>query len=195
MFVELLEERLKRDARVISSDKLDVSLFLNGQVDALLMSEIGKDFAKAFHTIDFDAFVTVETSGIAPAVFASYASNKPLVIIKKEDSIKSDEFVQVEGYSFTKNSSYYLTCKKQFLEGKRVILIDDFLANGSVVEAVGKLVNMANSELVGVGICIAKGFQKGLKIVESYNVPLYIQATIESMDPDTQDIQFVGEVK
>lgn len=188
--MKMLEESILKDAKVLSEEKLDVGAFLNSRVDPQLMKHIGEDFAKAFDNLDFDAFVTVETSGIAPAIFASYEAKKPLIIIKKETSIKPEAYAQVEGFSFTKNASYYLTCKKEDIENKKVILIDDFLANGSVVEAVHKLLLLSNSELMGVGICIAKGFQKGLSIVETLNVPLYIQAKIQSMNPSTQEIHF-----
>ena len=108
--MKLLKDKIIEEGKVISDTKLDVSSFLNHQVDPELMKALGEGFAKVYKNYDFDAFVTVETSGIAPSLFASLYSEKPLVIIKKEDHLKDESiYSQQESYSFTKDHEYYLT--------------------------------------------------------------------------------------
>lgn len=170
---------------------LDVSQFLNAQVDAQLMQSLGKDFSEYFAQYDFDAFVTVETSGIAPSVFASLFSNKPLVIIKKQDKVMDEAvFVQQASHSFTKNHNYYLTVKKEFIENKRLILLDDFLAQGSVVLNVDALFKKVDAELVATGICISKNFQDGYKKLTSKGYDLYCQAQIKKLDVESSSVIF-----
>ena len=186
-----LKNAIKEKGIVRTSEILDVSHFLNGVVDAPLMSDIGKDFANHFKNLDFDIFVTVESSGIAPSVFASLYANKPLVVIKKNTSLLDDTFIQQASFSFTKKQNYYLTSKKSLIENKRVVLIDDFLAAGSVVENVNIFLQKATSQLVGVGICITKGFQNGYKILNEKGYNLYSQVIITSMDTDTNDVEYL----
>lgn len=189
--MKLLKDKIIEEGKVISDTKLDVSSFLNHQVDPELMKALGEDFAEVYKDYDFDAFVTVETSGIAPSLFASLYSEKPLVIIKKEDHLKDESvYSQQESYSFTKDHEYYLTVKKEFIENKKVILIDDFLAKGSVAVNCDKLIKQANSELVAIGICISKNYQEGYKKLREDGYDLYIQAELESLDPETNSIKF-----
>lgn len=186
-----LEEMIKEQGVVRTETILDVSTFLNAQVDAELMSALGKDFSDYYKDYDFDAFVTVETSGIAPSVFASLYSNKPLVILKKQDKeLDPEVFVQQPSHSFTKNHDYYLSVKKEFIQGKRLILLDDFLAQGSVVQNVDKLFKKVDARLVSTGICISKNFQKGYQILSDLNYDLYCQAEITKLDIDTKEVIF-----
>lgn len=189
--MKTLKAAINNKGMVKSPEILDVSKFLNGEVDANLMSEIGRDFADHFQNLEFDLIVTVESSGIAPSVFASLFSGKPLVIIKKHTEIKDASYVQQGSYSFTKNQDYYLTSKKELIENKRIILIDDFLAAGSVVENVNILVERAGSKLVGVGICITKGFQSGYKLLNDKGYNLYSQVIVESMDPTSNTVNYL----
>lgn len=189
--MKLLEEKIMAEALVRSEDILDVKSFLNESVDANLMNELGKDFAKRFEDYDFDAFITVETSGIAPSVFASFYANKPLIILKKSEDLKNDENVaQEEAFSFTKSKAYYLTVSKESISNGRYILLDDFLARGSVVKNVRKLLEKNNSELVAVGICISKNFQNGYKMLEEEGFDLYAQAQLAKLNPKTKTVEF-----
>lgn len=189
--MKALKQAIEDKGLIKTNEILDVSQFLNGIVDAKLMSEIGEDFAQRFKDEDFDIFITVESSGIAPSVFASLYANKPLVVIKKYADLLDDTFVQQPSFSFTKKQDYYLTSKKALLENKRVILIDDFLAAGSVVENVHALLDKCNSELVGVGICITKGFQNGYKMLSEKGYNLYSQVTLASMSVEDQTIEYL----
>lgn len=189
--MKLLEEKIIEQGRVRSEVILDVSTFLNAQVDAKLMEELGKDFANHYKDVEFDAFVTVETSGIAPSVFASLYANKPLVIIKKQDKFMDGGiFVQQESYSFTKDHDYYLTVKKEFIQNKKIILLDDFLAQGSVVLNVDKLLKKVDATLVSTGICISKNFQDGYKRLSEMGYDLYIQAALKKLDTESKQVIF-----
>ena len=178
--MKLLKERIIESGSVRTKDILDVSKFLNAHVDAKLMDALGKDFADYYKDYDFDMFVTVETSGIAPSVFASLYAKKPLLIIKKEGRDLDDAiYVQQDCFSYTKDVSYKLTAKKEFLSNKKVVLLDDFLAQGSVVKNVESLLEKVNSSLVSTGICITKNFQPG-----------YLAVELKSLDPETGTIEF-----
>lgn len=189
--MKLLIDKIEQFGRVKSEQVLDVSAFLNKQVDPQLMEALGKDFADYYKDYDFDAFVTVESSGIAPAVFAALHANKPLIILKKEDDQKDESiFAQQDSYSFTKNHKYYLTVQKEYIENKKVILIDDFLAMGSVATNVDILAKKANAQLVAIGICISKNYQDGYIILRERGYDLYIQVGLKKLDPLTNTIEF-----
>ncbi len=189
--MKLLEDIIIEQGSVRTELILDVSKFLNAQVDPKLMEELGRDFAEYYKDYDFDAFVTVETSGIAPSVFAALFANKPLVIIKKQaKELDADIFVQQESHSFTKNHDYFLSVKKEFIEGKKLVLLDDFLAQGSVVLNVDKLFKKVNAKLVSTGICISKNFQDGYKKLVDQGYDIYIQAQIAKLDVENKEVIF-----
>lgn len=185
-----LKEMVQAQGKIKSTSILDVSDFLNMQVDPKLMDAMGQAFSKAFEAVDFDAYITVEASGIAPAVFASLYSDKPLVIIKKQRKLV-DNLLQQPCYSYTKKEDYYLSVNQKYIEGKRVILIDDFLASGSVVLNVDALCTLANAKLVHTGICISKDFQDGMQALKEKGYPVVSLARIKKMDPETGSIVFI----
>ena len=189
--MKLLKERIKKEGIIQSETILNVSMFLNMNVDAPLMKAMGETFADYFKDDDFDIYITVEASGIAPSVFASLASNKPLVVIKKTYKEAQLPMVQQPCYSYTKKQDYFLTVNKEFIEGKRCILIDDFLASGSVVENVDALCNKVGATLVKTGICISKDFQEGIQNLDKKGYEVHSLARIKSMDPNTQSIEFI----
>ena len=163
--MELLKQKILECGRALNEHVLLVDSFLNHQVDLPLMQEIGKEFAARFADAGITRVVTIEASGIAPAAMAALSLGVPLVIMKKSvSSILKDGILQTEVFSFTKNASYQLTLKSQFIEkGDRVLLIDDFLANGEAAFGASRLLNEAGAEVAGIGIVIAKAFQPGLK--------------------------------
>ena len=189
--MDLLKECILERGFVRSEKILDVSNFLNAQVDAELMQALGKDFAEKFKDHDFDMFVTVEASGIAPAVFASLYANKPLVVIKKQSIVMDPEiYVQQPSYSYTKDVNYFLSTKSRLIEGKKCILIDDFLAEGSVVKNVEIMLKKVNASLVATGICISKNFQPGYKFLKDNGYDLYSQVQLKELLPE---IKFIEE--
>jgi len=184
-----LIDKIKQEGIVLSDEALDVSSFLNMQVDANLMNEIGKAFADHYKDYDFDLLVTVEASGIAPSVFASIHAGKPLVIIKKSNKLIANK-LQQSCDSFTKNNAYYLTVNQDYIQGKKIILLDDFLAMGSVVANVEALLHKANAELVSTGILISKNFQPGYQKLINEGKDLFCLAEIERLDAANKKIIF-----
>ena len=162
--MQLLEERILRDGRALSEDVLLVDSFLNHQVDVDLMREVGAEFARLFADEGITRVATIEASGIAPAVMTAQALDVPMVILKKsKSSILQEGVIQTEVFSFTKNASYQLTLKSQFVHpGDRVLLIDDFLANGEAAFGGIRLLEQAGATVAGVGAVIAKAFQPGM---------------------------------
>lgn len=163
--MELLKQKILECGVALNEHVLLVDSFLNHQVDVKLMQEIGKEFAKRFADAGITRVATIEASGITPAAMTALEMDVPMVILKKStSSILKDGVLQTEVFSFTKNASYQLTLKSQFIEkGDRVLLIDDFLANGEAGLGASKLLEQAGAQVAGVGIVIAKAFQPGLK--------------------------------
>ena len=162
--MELLKQKILSDGRALNEHVLLVDSFLNHQVDVKLMNEVGKEFARRFADAGITRVVTIESSGIAPAVMAAMAMDLPMVIMKKSvSSILKDGIIQREVFSFTKNAPYLLTLKRHFVaEGDRVLLIDDFLANGEAAFGGIALLEQAGASIAGVGAVIAKAFQPGI---------------------------------
>jgi len=163
--MELLKRKILEEGRALSEHVLLVDSFLNHQVDVNLMKAIGEEFARRFADTGATRVVTIESSGIAPATMTALAMNLPMVIMKKSvSSILKDGIIQREVFSFTKNAPYLLTLKTDFVHpGDRVILIDDFMANGEAAFGGIALLEQAGARVVGVGTVIAKAFQPGMR--------------------------------
>ena len=163
--MELLKNRILADGQALNEHVLLVDSFLNHQVDPELMEKVGDEFAARFADASINKVVTIESSGIAPAVMAARRLGVPMVIMKKQvSSILKEGIIQTEVFSFTKNASYNLTLKSQFVhDGENVLIIDDFLANGEAAFGAIRLVEQAGGKVAGVGAVIAKAFQPGIK--------------------------------
>ena len=146
--MEALKQRIRTNGRALNSQVLLVDMFLNNQVDCALMDEIGEEFKRLFEAEGVTKVVTIESSGIAPAAMTSLRMGVPMIILKKATSvILSDGILQTEVFSFTKRTSYQLTLKTEFIQpGERVLLIDDFLANGEAAMGASKLIERAGAE-------------------------------------------------
>ena len=162
--MELLKQKILEEGRALSEHVLLVDSFLNHQVDVKLMKAIGEEFARRFADTGATRVVTIESSGIAPAAMTALAMDLPMVIMKKSvSSILSDGIIQREVFSFTKNAPYLLTLKTDFVHpGDKVILIDDFMANGEAAFGGIALIEQAGAQVAGVGTVIAKAFQPGM---------------------------------
>ena len=163
--MELLKQKILEEGRALNEHVLLVDSFLNHQVDPMLMQAVGQEFAARFADAGVTRVVTIESSGIAPATMTALAMNLPMVIMKKSmSSILQEDILQTEVFSFTKNAPYQLTLTRKFIHpGDRVLLIDDFLANGeAAVGGIGRL-EKAGAEVAGVGAVIAKAFQPGMQ--------------------------------
>lgn len=185
--MQLLEDRIRKDGKVIGTDILKVDMFLNHQIDVGLIDEIAKEFFKLFKDCGVTRILTVEASGIAIAVLTAKYFNVPLVFAKKAShkNVGSDLYT-AECYSFTHGKSYTMSVSKKYLpKGEKILIIDDFLADGNAVNALMKLVNDSGSETVGVGIAIEKGFQHGGKALRESGVNLQSLAIVESMNENS----------
>ncbi len=181
--MELLQQKILECGRALNDHVLLVDSFLNHQVDVALMREVGREFARRFADAKIDRIVTIESSGIAPAAMAALEMNLPMVIMKKSvSSILNEGILQTDVFSFTKNAPYLLTLKSQFVHpGDRVLLIDDFLANGEAAFGAAKLLHQAGAELAGIGIVIAKAFQPGLKKLRAAGYRVEVLAPVSRM--------------
>ncbi|MBR6452611.1 MAG: xanthine phosphoribosyltransferase [Lachnospiraceae bacterium] len=190
--MRLLEERIRRDGVVREGNILKVDSFLNHQMDIPLFCELGREFQKRFATEDITKILTIEASGIGLACIVAQYFKVPVVFAKKSKTknIAGDVFTsRVE--SFTHGRIYDIIVSKQFLGPEdRVLLIDDFLANGKALEGLADLVESAGATLVGAGVAIEKGFQVGGQVIRDKGIHLESLAIIESMDPATGEIVF-----
>lgn len=161
--MELLKQKILSEGRALNEHVLLVDSFLNHQVDAKLMQAIGEEFARLYADAGVTRIVTIESSGIAPAAMTALTMNLPMVIMKKSvSSILQEDVLQTEVFSFTKNSSYQLTLKSRYVTpGDKILVIDDFLANGEAAFGAIRLLESAGAEVVGIGAVIGKVFQPG----------------------------------
>ncbi|MBQ3668344.1 MAG: xanthine phosphoribosyltransferase [Clostridia bacterium] len=191
--MKTLEQRILQEGKAINRDVLKVDMFLNHQVDVKLMYEIGAEFKRLFEDKGITRVVTIEASGIAPAAMTALQMDLPLVILKKSHSvILSTGTIQTEVYSFTKQSTYNLTLNSAYIKtGDRVLLIDDFLANGEAALGASRLIEQAGAKVAGIGIVICKSFQPGLKKLREMGYAVEPLANIAEMDKDF--VRFVKE--
>lgn len=182
-FLKILEERILKDGYVLGKDILKVDRFLNHQVDVGLLNEIGKAFYAYFKDHGINKILTIEASGIAiAAITAQYFDNVPVVFAKKFDSVNADpDSYETSVYSFTKNRDYSVRVSKKFIHpGDRVLILDDFLAQGRAAAGLIDLVRQGGGEVHGVGIVIEKSFQDGKTYVSSLGVDVHSLARIRA---------------
>ena len=188
-----LQERIKKDGIAINEDILKVDSFINHQVDPVLMQQIGDDFARHFANRGITKVVTIESSGIAPALTTASALKVPMIILKKQPSkVLNDNLLQTVVTSFTKGTSYELTLSHQFIEDNdNVLIIDDFLANGEAASGAIRLLTEAGASIAGVGILIEKSFQPGREKLIAHGVEVYSLARVSKLAKDV--IEFIPE--
>ncbi len=188
----LLEERIRKDGRVKTGNVLKVDSFLNHQIDVKLLNRMGEEWHRLFKDERIDKVLTIEASGIAIAVIAAQYFGAPVLFAKKAQSINIDgDVYSTKVQSYTHNRIYDVILSKKFLhEGENVLIIDDFLANGCALEGLIDLVDQAKANLIGVGIAIEKGFQKGGRELREKGIRIESLAIVESMDATTGEIKF-----
>ena len=184
--MKLLEDRILADGNVLSPAILKVDSFINHQVDPVFMHELGAEIARHFRGQGINKVMTIESSGIAPAVFVAMELQVPLVILKKQSSaILKTDVIQTEVVSFTKEISYQLTLARKYLsENDHVLLVDDFLANGEAATGAIRLNRKAHATIAGIGILIEKSFQPGRTKLNEQGIHVYSLARIAEMDTD-----------
>ena len=191
--MKLLEERIKCDGVVKSEGVLKVDSFLNHQIDVNLIDEMGAEFARLFAGAPVNKILTIEASGIGIAcLVARHFGNVPVVLAKKAQSINLDgEQYATTIYSFTKQKEYPVIVGKRFLsEGDKVLIIDDFLANGCALEGLIKICEAAGAEVSGIGIAVEKGFQGGGDKLRDRGFRVESLARIADMDCENGEITF-----
>ena len=179
-----LEERIARDGTVLPGDIVKVDGFLNHKVDCLLMGSIADEFARLFDIDKVDIVLTAEASGIALAAICAFKWGKPMIFAKKakSDNIEGGLYAS-EVYSYTYKRKVTQILSKEWLKaGMRVLIIDDFMANGEAVRGLCDITNQAGAELVGVGIAVEKGFQPGGARLREMGVNYHALAIIEKAD-------------
>lgn len=179
-----LEERIRKDGRVLGKDVLKVDSFLNHQVDPMLMEKMGEEFYNHFKDAGINKILTVESSGIAPAVMTGLKFEVPVVFARKHKSVTlTDDLYTSEVYSFTKKTSNHISIDKRYLsKDDTVLIIDDFLANGQAVNGLDTIIEDAGATLAGIGIVIEKSFQKGRQMIDKSGIPIYSLARIKAFE-------------
>ncbi len=185
--MELLKERIRKDGIVREGNVLKVDSFLNHQMDINLFAEIGKEFKRRFADTEVTKILTVEASGIGIACIAALYFDVPVVFAKKTQTknIAGDVYT-TKVQSFTHGRIYDIIVSKDFLKPEdKVIIIDDFLANGCALMGLTELIKESGAILQGAGIVVEKGFQHGGEEVRRKGIRVESLAIIESMDADT----------
>ncbi|MCI8978422.1 MAG: xanthine phosphoribosyltransferase [Lachnospiraceae bacterium] len=190
--MKLLEERIRRDGNVKPGNVLKVDSFLNHQMDVELYNEMGKEFRRLFPSEKINKILTIEASGIGIACIAAQYFHVPVVFAKKSQSINLDgEQYSTRIESFTHKRVYDVIVSKKYLQkGDKVLIIDDFLANGCAVAGLIDLIESAGAEIEGVGIAVEKGFQEGGRLLRGRGIRVESLAIVESMDDKTGEIVF-----
>jgi xanthine phosphoribosyltransferase len=182
--MELLKQRILEEGRVIGNDILKVDKFLNHQIDVKLFNEMGKEFREYFNTGNVTKILTIEASGIGIACITAQYFDVPVLFAKKTESRNLDlETYESEVYSYTRGKNYKIRVSKRYINSEdRVLIIDDFLANGKAVLGLKDIIDQAGATLVGAGIVIEKGFQKGGRVIRDAGINLKSLAIIESLN-------------
>ena len=190
--MELLKERIRKDGKILKGDILKVDGFLNHQIDVKLMEEIGKEFHRLFKDGKPDKILTVESSGIAIASFTSrYFDYIPVVYAKKGvASNMSEDTYTAREHSYTRNLEYTLKVAKEYLnENDRVLILDDFMANGEAMNALIEICRQAHATITGCGAVISKTYQPGEKRIRDLGYDIKSLARIKYMD-ENGNIEF-----
>ncbi|MBT2660006.1 xanthine phosphoribosyltransferase [Bacillus sp. ISL-45] len=182
--MELLVEKIKNEGIVLSSSVLKVDSFLNHQIDPQLMLEIGKEFAQRFEGSGITKVLTIESSGIAPAVMAGLQLSVPVVFARKRKSLTLvNNLITASVFSFTKEETSEISVSNQYLsEDDKVLIIDDFLANGQAALGLAEIANKAQATIAGIGIVIEKGFQNGGSLLREKGYRVESLAVISSLE-------------
>ena len=182
--MELLKERIRKEGRVLPGNIIKVDGFLNHRVDVKLMEAIADEFAKFFDVKDITMVLTAEASGIALATICAQRYGVPMVFAKKakSDNIEGGLY-QSEIFSYTyKKKVTQILSKEWRTDADRVLVVDDFMANGEAVRGLCDLVSQAGAELKGIGIAVEKGFQGGGDRLREMGLNYHALAVIESAD-------------
>lgn len=181
--MKLLKERILSEGKCFPGGILKVDNFINHQMDPMLMREMSKELARRFAEHKINKVITIEASGIAPAIMVGDYLNVPVLFAKKKVPSTMENMLVTEVFSFTKNRSYSVCVSSDYLtKDDRVLFIDDFLANGNAALGIIDLVEQAGAKLEGMGFLIEKGFQSGGEELRGRGIHVESLAIVESLD-------------
>ena len=181
--MDLLKKRILQDGKCFEGGILKMDSFINHQMDPILMKSIGVEFVRRFANKDFNKVMTIEASGIAPAIMVGYLLELPVVFAKKKQPKTMENMISTTVRSFTKDREYNVCISKDFLSKEdRVLFIDDFLANGNAANGIIDLIDQAGAQLAGMGFIIEKAFQHGGEVLRERGIHVESLAIIDSLD-------------
>lgn len=188
-----LEQKILAEGIVLSEAVLKVDSFLNHQIDPVMMQQIGQEFARLFKDAGITKIITIEASGIAPAVMAGLELGVPVIFARKYQSLTlKDDLYRSKVFSFTKQTESTIAISNKHISASdKVLVIDDFLANGQAALGLADLINQANAEVVGIGIVIEKSFQPGRELLLEKGYRVESLARVKSLANGT--VEFVRD--
>ena len=188
-----LQQKILAEGIVLSEEVLKVDSFLNHQIDPVMMQLIGQEFARLFKDAGITKIITIEASGIAPAVMAGLELGVPVIFARKYQSLTlKDDLYRSKVFSFTKQTESTIAISNKHISSTdKVLVIDDFLANGQAALGLADLIHQANAEVVGIGIVIAKSFQPGRDLLLEKGYRVESLARVKSLANGT--VEFVRD--
>lgn len=182
--MEALKQRIRQEGKILPGSIVKVDSFLNHQVDSRFLGELAEEFSRRFDTSRVTKILTAEASGIPLAVICSYCYGIPMVFAKKakSDNIEGGLY-RSEVFSYTYKKKVTLICSQDRITADdRVLIVDDFMANGEAMRGLIDIVNQSGAELVGIGVAVEKGFQHGGDKLRAEGYPLQSLAIIDCAD-------------
>lgn len=181
--MDKLKQRILQDGKVMPGDILKVDSFLNHQLDPSLMMDIAKELAERLKGMDINKIVTIEASGIAPAIMLGYVMQLPVVFVKKKAPANMENMLVREVYSYTRKQIYTVSISADYLtETDRVVFVDDFLANGNAARGIIDLCAQSGTEIKALAFVIEKGFQGGGDELRKEGYDVISLAIVNSLD-------------
>lgn len=190
--MNFLEEKILSDGNVKQGNILKIDNFLNHQIDIDIIRQIAYELKRRFRGVEVNKILTIEASGIAIATMLGHVYDVPIVFAKKSETANStDNKYMSQAYSFTHKKMNNVLVSKPYLHATdKVLIVDDFLADGQAMHALIDLVHQAGGEVVGIGIAVEKGQQKGGAMLREEGYHLESIAIIDEMNWETQEIKF-----
>jgi xanthine phosphoribosyltransferase len=181
--MKLLKDRIMSDGRCYPGGILKVDCFINHQMDPNLMKSIAVEFVKRFSSSEVNKILTIEASGIAPAIMMGFLLELPVVFAKKKKPLTMENMISTTVFSFTKQRSYDVCISSDYLKkGDKILFIDDFLAYGNAAKGIIDLCKQSGAEVMGMGFIIEKAFQEGGNYLRSQGIHVESLAIIDILD-------------
>lgn len=193
--MQLLKEKILTEGEALSESILKVDSFLNHQMDPVLMTEMGEEFAKRFAGVEITKVLTIESSGIGPGLMTALALGVPLIFARKRKSLTlTEDLITSSVHSFTKNETNEVTVSNKYIvPGDKVLIVDDFLALGQAAKGLADICGQVGATVVGIGIVIEKAFQAGGKELRELGYHVESLARIQALKKG--EITFVEEAE